>query len=230
MTTADEKQFLNSLSLEAASARSPLRHFKGRLAAIGHKEVASNFTDGGQRNQLQLTLQFDGVDVYEATTEYRWKTAELVFTHRSQVWGILGTSLTRQLGPGTMLGDSIGKVMTLKVTPGHPTRQRTAAGVWEETKIEAFEVISIDGVSGTSAAIQVESMDTILVGLADGATAEVFEARIYQDSRVKGNTTLLAQLSQVGVVPILTRLEQEGLIAKDGSGVYHKAPSPAPEA
>lgn len=228
-TQQNEREFLDSLSLEARSAVSPLKHLKGRLASIGHKEVPSGFSDGNNRNQLLLTLQLDNVVVFESTTPYPWKTAELVFTHGSQVWGILGTSLTRHLGPGAKLGDAINKVLTIKMTPGHPVRRRASATApWEDTKIEAFEVIAIDGAvggAGQNTALPSISTDDILTLLADGSTAEIFEGRIYQDARVKTNTTLLAQISQVGVMPILEGLLQAGLLAKDEGGVYHKAPS-----
>ena len=74
-TQQNEREFLDSLSLEARSAVSPLKHLKGRLASIGHKEVPSGFSDGINRNQLLLTLQLDNVVVFESTTPYPWKTA-----------------------------------------------------------------------------------------------------------------------------------------------------------
>ena len=229
--TPEEKAYLDSVSLEATSARSPLKHFKGRLVGIGHKEVASTFT-GNNRNRLELRLRFDELEVYEASPPYRWKTAELPFFAGSQTWGILGASLARQLGPQVKLSDAIGQVITIKLTPGHKVnRLDNKSNIWGDVDIEAFEVISADGQGGVSTPSQSAiSLDETLTLLADGATADAFETRIYQDSRVKSNTSLLGQLSQTGVMPILMALEQKGLIAKDASGVYHKAPTPTAEA
>lgn len=230
--TPEEKTMLDSLSLESRSARSPLKHFKGRLAGIGHKEVASNFPGSNNRNQLEIKLKFDEMEVYEASPPYPWKTGELTFIVGSQAWGILGASLTRHMGPQTKFTDAYGRTMTVKLTPDHKVNRRDEkSNTWNEVAIEAFEIVSIDGtaVSASTHTPQV-SMDDVLTLLADGVNADGFETRIYQDPRVKGNTSLLGQLSQTGVIPILTALEQKGLIAKDASGVYHKAPSTSAEA
>src|SRR3990167_7282439 len=140
---------LESLTVDTNEAQSPLRDFEGDL--FNYKVSTANITnaDGTVRSSVKVEFQFKNVVVNKSVVPYPHKTASLTFNQSksaSSAWGIFLAGAREIFGAGTQLSKLLNRRMWIVFTPEHLTRrQNTQTGEWEDIKIEAFDIMEIDG-------------------------------------------------------------------------------------
>ena len=164
-----------------SDSRTPLRHFKGKFDDFKpeHNE---------RYNRLEVKLLFSDLEVFKSTMPYPWKTMEMppmgynpAGNTASSSFGILSASLNGILGKSVPLSDLVGKVWELKFTSGHKVqRLDSATEQWVDQEIEAWEVVSLDGVQSSGDTVPstpspVVDQDSLVVSLALGVDDPGFE-------------------------------------------------------
>jgi len=247
MSPEAKKAFLDQSMFGSVDTQSPLRHFKGDLTDIEPEEITTNF---GLKTRVKL--KFDNVDVHESTTPYVFKTAELVFMvspSSISAWGILGNSVVGIYSKQVSFGEVLGKRIEIKWTPDHPTRkefpvgsgtwvdqveQPAGSGIMVPLVMDAYEVISIEGVGGAvsipsatvaevmpASVTAALSMDDVLASCADGKNMAGFNYAALNHAKVLEDTAVQGQIID-NCGGVLQGLIAGGKITLDDAGLYHK--------
>ena len=245
LTPTQEDALLSTMTYDTREAGSPLRKFRGLCHNIKPKTVLRG-EGANARNALELKYQFqdmtgpDGTGYPEAITPYPWGTGELTFYNNnaseqpsaSSAYGIWSKSITDILGAGAKVPAVKGCVLDVAYTPGHPGRRiNPQTKEWEDTEIEAFVVLAVNGkriplVAGASVpqvAAPVGDINDVLASIADGKTSEVFAVAAMQDAIVKADANAFSQIVSDNGTTVAAALVALGKLSKDEAGVLHRA-------
>jgi len=253
---ASEAAFLNNPMETVDSSGSPLRDFEGTVADV--EIYLQQYQDG--RAGHQVKLKFTDMVVHNSITPWPWKIGELNFNKSgdnvspNSGLGIFINSIVNIWGAGHSYGELKTHKVHITYTPGHsvrrpPTDEAKAADAnaqWRDVEIEAFEVVSINGVkaggqavaggNGPSTAVTsptthsmpgttpVANLDTLLTVLANGKTQKEFADLATQNAQVQADGTIFNNIMGTPELVLAGLVAKEMLEAKDDGGVvtYHQ--------
>lgn len=143
---------IDVLKISMTAAAVPITRFKGRLvqAKLTTPQATANNQNPGPQmefNYLELTSPEHREEIRSASP-WDYPNYQILVPYNparpnSARWQALCDSLTK-LKEGVVLGELIGKVMTMEWTEGHPTRERTEDGNWVAAEMAAWTIMSVD--------------------------------------------------------------------------------------
>jgi hypothetical protein len=190
----------------------PLREFNGTFRDCVFKSEYDN-----QNGYLQFT----DLEVLETKQAYGFPTAELKIKFNVKdrsSWGILMASVTR-MGYEDLL-DMKEHSLHMKAKDRTVVKTNDDTGDTETINWLEWEIVGIDG--GANAAVAASSnavtMDEHLLELVNGKTQGEFANAAMQDTGIRGNQALQAEVFDGALLP---RLIEEGKITLGEDERYH---------
>lgn len=231
---------LKTRGFESGGFRSPLRDFWGTLTGITGAMVQRGQM---QQARLEVSYNFDGVEVMESTEPYPFPIAQISVMHNNRAqsaMGVLGKSIDTIINAGVDENapqeqvknqDSlIGKRQHWKVTGGHmmydvEKKQETPRDCWELVEVEGMASAptskAVAGAASTPTITpsKAETPTQRAMSLLDNRTLQQWNNEVFKDTVVKaGGGDLINTIIQGTFV---STLEASGLVTKDANGVYH---------
>jgi hypothetical protein len=230
---------LKTRGFESGGFKSPLRHFRGKLTSITGEMVQRGQM---QQAKLEITYNFDELEVIESTEPYPFPVAQISIMHSTKdksAMGVLGASIDKIINADMDANspqdqvrnqDALeGLMQEWKVTPGHMMPDKDDAGKWTETPRDAWEVVWVEGYGETvkvdkkatkaTAKTSGPSASQKAIDLLDGKTIQDWNAAIFQDSLIKSDAGLI---NKIVTGQFIQPLLDSGVITKDDDDVYHK--------
>ena len=205
---ANGEELVSIRGLIEGAPRTPLKEFKGKLDAFP-TELVTRFEPA----RTYVNLAFSGVEVIETIEPYPFPIAQIPMPlnkRRVSQWTVFSDSLTKFLPENQDIGNTIGMIYHMKITPGHM--------MWdgkESTPRESWEVI---GLSGEGAAVSVVDATSRALELLDGKTEQEWNQLVFQDPAIKADSALM---NDIIYRKFLAAQEAAGKITKDDNGVWH---------
>lgn len=239
--TMDSNELLGKLKtrgFETGFQRTPLREFIGRLDSI-----TSAMVERFQPPRLEVLYNFSELEVIQSTEPYQFPIAQISLMHSNRdksVMGYFGASVDRVVNaefydkdgkpvdpPAGQLvkgqGYLIGKVLHMKLTPGHPIWDKESGlekprECWELTEIvgEASPTKAQAGTAPASGGVITPVQRALQI--LDGKTLQQFNNEVFKDSVCKADADLVGSIINNQFIP---PLESTGMVTKDADGVFH---------
>jgi hypothetical protein len=207
--TTDRTGMVSFRGLQKGFEATPLRHFKGKFGGFEIREVAGRFPG------TRVDLNFSDIEVILSTEPYQFPIAQISIRYsdrENSAWGIFAQSCTKLLPENLDIGDCVGKVMELLLTPGHKFGFDQESG--EEIIRDCWECQSIEGVGEARAGNPMKRALELL----DGKIEQDWNQVVFTDPLVKGDATLVNSILQRTFLPAQQQL---GIISKDEAEVWH---------
>lgn len=218
------------LEKTTTTPRNPLKDFEGVLTSVTgeYRKLRNNNT------VLDVKLSFAQVKVHATHPGqvYPHPVAEVVIPHsesKQSMYAVLANSIAEVIGKPTTFRELYGRRIRMAWTGGHEVkRMNQQTKQWDTVKIDAWEVITIDGLgkgsddtTPTTPSTNTTPINELAVSIADGKNALGFGKALLT---TPGVPTELKQISIEGQeTTYLDALVKQGMLTVDASGTYHKA-------
>ena len=203
---------IKTRGLQKGYERSPLRQFKGTFDGYSARAIEGNFPG------TIVDLFFKDIEVIESESPYEFPIAQIGIRYsdkENSTWGIFAGSFNNVVPDGIELNDCKGKVMELKLTPGHNFGKDRETN--EPIIRECLEAASIEGMEGAVATPKVSPKVQALT-LLEGKTLQDWHQKVFADPTVKGDGALTQQILSNTFLPAM---EAAGVVSKGDDEVYH---------
>ncbi len=224
----------------------PLRHFKGTLAA-DIKLDEERETKDGSRKYVVLNFNFSDLEVIDAVEIYPFPIALITIGYAppstsrgSTAFEVLAGSLRKLMPDNLDINQLRGKHQEWKMVErslrrgltdeeGHPIMDGNNKQIWGEVPVLCWIVLAVDGLG--SVAEKDADFNVFLVALADGKT----EPKFYEDALTNAEVTARPNIVEAIIGrKLLATLFEMNLLTRDAEGILHRtadetaAPTEAP--
>ncbi len=229
---------LQTRGFEEGFQRTPLRDFWGKLTSI-----TGEMRQGNSGAFAVALYNFDEVEPIESVEPYTSPIGQIevsTSTRAKSKMGYLGKSIDDIINVGLPLDTPqaqvknqdyiIGKVLHMKLTPGHMISNKDdATGTWTDKPNDCWVLMEIkgEGTAPTPATVAATATPPAPTGidasqqalnLLDGRTEQQWHQAVFVDPTVKADTNVIMSIANR---EFIVGLEAAGKVTKDETGIYH---------